>query len=111
MAKSTQSKSASALQILVVDDNDEFVHLFAKFLNDEGHYVGTAFDGPTALDAIRIRRELGLDKTTLIAVTGFGGRIDKRRAKDAGFDGHLLKPTDFQLVREILKGIIKERSA
>ena len=124
MAKPT-CKSVSALQILVVDDNDEFAHLFAKLLNDEGHLVETACDGPAALDAIhrtapdvvfldvglptmngyevakRIRGELGLDKITLIAVTGYGGHIDKLRAKDAGFNGHLLKPTDFQLVKLI----------
>jgi two-component system CheB/CheR fusion protein len=32
--------------------------------------------------------------TLLIALTGYGQQGDRQRGKDAGFDGHMLKPVD-----------------
>jgi len=39
----------------------------------------------------------------LIALTGWGQAEDKERARLAGFDRHLTKPVDPDLVEEILK--------
>jgi CheY-like chemotaxis protein len=44
----------------------------------------------------RIRGEFGEREPVLIALTGWGQFADKQRAKDAGFDSHLVKPVDFQ---------------
>jgi CheY-like chemotaxis protein len=33
--------------------------------------------------------------TLLIAVTGFGQEEDRRRALEAGFDSHMVKPVNF----------------
>jgi CheY-like chemotaxis protein len=39
---------------------------------------------------------------TLIAATGYGQQSDRRRAADAGFDCHLVKPVSVQdIVREL----------
>ena len=42
--------------------------------------------------ARRLRAEAGLESTTLIAVTAYGAEEDRRRAREAGFDRHLVKP-------------------
>jgi CheY-like chemotaxis protein len=41
--------------------------------------------------ARRIRRRLG-PSVRLIALTGYGDPEARRRTRDAGFDGHLVKP-------------------
>jgi CheY-like chemotaxis protein len=38
----------------------------------------------------------------LIALTGYGGEADARRAKDAGFDHHLTKPVDMDELAQML---------
>jgi len=44
-------------------------------------------------------------KVTLIAFTGYGMETDQKRSREAGFDHHLVKPTDFEKVAEILATI------
>jgi CheY-like chemotaxis protein len=38
----------------------------------------------------------------LIALTGYGGEPDVRRAKEAGFDHHLTKPVDMDELARVL---------
>ena len=42
---------------------------------------------------------------TLIALTGWGQDDDKRRAEDAGFDHHLVKPVDPRRLIELLASL------
>jgi CheY-like chemotaxis protein len=42
--------------------------------------------------AARVRAKLGPDGIRLIAMTGYGQASDRERAKNAGFDNHLVKP-------------------
>jgi len=35
-----------------------------------------------------------LHNTRIVAVTGYGQEEDRRRSRDAGFDQHLTKPVD-----------------
>lgn len=44
--------------------------------------------------ARRLRAELGEACGTLVALTGFGQPDDRRRALEAGFDDHLVKPVE-----------------
>jgi CheY-like chemotaxis protein len=44
--------------------------------------------------ARKIRKQPWADNVVLIALTGWGQTEDKRRAKEAGFDHHLVKPVD-----------------
>ena len=91
-----------------------------------GHTVRTADDGRTALEALaefapnvalidvglpdmsgyevarRIRARLEYRHTTLVAQTGWGREEDLQRAREAGFDHHLVKPIDHHLLRKIL---------
>ena len=53
--------------------------------------------------AAAARREPWGDGILLLAVTGWGQAGDKDRAKAAGFDRHLTKPVDLDLVEELLR--------
>jgi CheY-like chemotaxis protein len=108
-------------RILVVDDNLDAAESLAEFLTELGHEVRTAHDGPSAIDvaasfkpkiclvdiglpvmdgyelARRLRHLEGLPRDVrLMAVTGYGQETDRRRSKEAGFDGHLVKPVDLE---------------
>jgi len=44
--------------------------------------------------ARRLREMPQMRTSKLIALTGYGQQGDRQRGKDAGFDGHMLKPVD-----------------
>lgn len=105
-------------RVLVVDDNLDAAEMLGALLRHAGHEVRVAGDGAAALDiaaefgpdvalldiglpgmngyevARALRREPALQPMVLIALTGWGQAEDKRRAHEAGFDGHLTKPAD-----------------
>jgi CheY-like chemotaxis protein len=60
------------------------------------------FDGYEV--ARRIREALG-GEVLLIAVTGYGQLEDRERSKAAGFDLHLVKPVDAEIIRHVLDGV------
>jgi CheY-like chemotaxis protein len=45
----------------------------------------------------------GLERMRLVALTGYGQADDRERTRDAGFDGHLVKPVEFLLLRQALQ--------
>ena len=105
-------------RVLVVDDNIDAADTVAMFLRIDGHVVLTARDGQEALDcttafapdvvvldiglpmldgyavARRLREMPATREALLIALTGYGQQGDQRRAREAGFDRHLVKPAD-----------------
>jgi CheY-like chemotaxis protein len=52
--------------------------------------------------ARRLRREVGLTETFLVALTGFGQADDLRRTQEAGFNAHWVKPVRPEAVQELL---------
>jgi PAS domain S-box-containing protein len=116
-------------RILVVDDNVDAAASLAMLLQVEQHDVRTAHDGPTALHvaeafrpevifldiglprmdgyevARRLRKQAGLEKTLLVALTGYGQEEDRRRSQQAGFDAHLVKPADPVALQQLLAGL------
>ncbi|HMF36320.1 MAG TPA: hypothetical protein VKF17_06755, partial [Isosphaeraceae bacterium] len=44
--------------------------------------------------ATRLRQEQGSQDAVIIAVTGYGQEDDRCRSREAGFDHHLVKPID-----------------
>jgi len=113
-------------RVLVVDDNVDSAETIAEILKLWGHEVQTAHDGSEALEAARAQRPdavlldlglpimdgfetarrlraEGLSATLLVAVSGYGGAEDRRRATEAGFDSHLTKPVSPEALREVLK--------
>jgi CheY-like chemotaxis protein/two-component sensor histidine kinase len=104
--------------ILIADDNQDALESLALMLRMEGHEVICASDGEEALAladqkrpeivvldvgmpkldgcevARRIRAESWGRGAVLVALTGWGQDVDRKRSKDAGFDVHLVKPVD-----------------
>jgi PAS domain S-box-containing protein len=119
-------RPAAARRILVVDDNRDVADSHALVLRLAGHSVRAVYDGATALAearayrpdlvfldigmpgmdgyevARRLRQQQGLEKVTLVALTGWGQDEDRRRSKEAGIDHHLVKPVDPDAVKELL---------
>jgi signal transduction histidine kinase/DNA-binding response OmpR family regulator len=126
-AASAKDGSASR-RVLIVDDNRDSTESLALLLRLTGHQVETALDGATALKAARdyrpevifldiglpetdgyeiaklMRQDRDLAKVTLIAMTGYGQEEDRRKAQEAGFDGHMVKPADPVDVEKLLAG-------
>ena len=120
------STLTSKRRILVVDDNVDGAETLAMLLEFSGHKVLIAHSGPEALRAAadfrpevvfldiglpgmngyevaqRLRAELGLSATLLVALTGWGTEEDKNRARRAGFDHHLTKPVEVSSVEQLL---------
>ncbi len=113
-------------RILVVDDNVDTAHSVATLLQLAGHEVAVAHDGLAAVEAARRNRpeivvlDIGLPgldgymvarklrddpelaHAKLIAVSGYGQPEDRRRAYEAGFDAHLIKPVSFDKLLELI---------
>jgi CheY-like chemotaxis protein len=118
--------SRSKQRILVVDDNQDSALLLSEVLEDHGHQVRTANDGPTALQvakeflptlaildsglpvmdgyelAHRLRLEPAHAALRLIALTGYGQPSDRERSRQAGFVHHLAKPVSADLLTTLV---------
>ncbi len=63
-------------------------------------------------DLARALRSASPDRPrVMVAVTGWGQPEDLRRTTEAGFDHHLVKPPDFEVLREICALGAPSRSA
>ena len=118
--------SSSPRRVLVVDDNLDAAEGLAMLLTLKGHQVSTAYDGQGALDrarelqpdvvlldiglprldgfevARRLREEHPRRRMLLVALTGYGQERDRLRAREAGFDHHLLKPVRLEMLEQLL---------
>ncbi len=118
-----------ALRVLVVDDNVCAAQILEMLVLESGHLARMAHTGPTALAAAldyrpdvilldiglpeldglevarRIRQEPLLHGIVLVALTGYGQESDRQHSQEAGFDHHLVKPADFEKVRQILASV------
>ena len=55
--------------------------------------------------ARQIRLEPWGTTATLVAITGWGQAEDKNLSREAGFDHHLVKPVDYQLLTQMIEGL------
>jgi CheY-like chemotaxis protein len=123
---SDKTEKTEPLRILIVDDNHDAADLLQQLLEMMGHAVKIAHDGREAVRmAGEFRPDLGLfdigmpgmngyelaraireipelRKTVLVAVTGWGAKEDRERSREAGFDHHLTKPIDFEMLNELI---------
>jgi CheY-like chemotaxis protein len=60
-------------------------------------------DGFTIAD--HLREAFKEEKLLVVAVTGFSHEDYRRRAKEAGFDGYLIKPTRIEDIKALLATI------
>ena len=121
------SLEAAGRRVLVVEDNPDGADTLARLLRVSGHDVRTAGDGSTALEAAgvfrpevilldiglpgisgyevatQLRRLPGLASVFLVALTGYGQERDRDLSRRAGFDLHLTKPVDHQMLLRVLR--------
>ncbi|WP_426178051.1 response regulator [Massilia sp. TWR1-2-2] len=114
-------------RILVVDDNVDAATMLAMMLGLSGHMVRAAYSGEEALavgveflpeivfldiglpgmngyeTARQFRASPLLKAAVLIALTGWGGKADRCRSTEAGFDAHLTKPVEFATIDALLR--------
>jgi len=118
-----------ALDILVIDDNQDSTESLAMLLRAGGHRVRTSLSGESGIAeylraqpdlvlcdihmpdmsghevARRLRALPGGSACALVALTGFGTQADRESSAEAGFERHLVKPVDpeelFQILHEI----------
>ena len=113
-------------RILVVEDNRDAAASLRMLLEANGADVRVADSGPRALTlfdrfhpdvvlldiampgmsgyevARRLRAEFPDRPALLVALTGWGREEDVQRAREAGFDHHLLKPVNIGRLRSLL---------
>jgi signal transduction histidine kinase len=114
-------------KILVVDDNEDAADSLGMLLEGFDSEVRVAHSGAEALTifegfeptfvlldigmpvmdgyevARAIRKRHPERRAVLVALTGWGQESDRRRARDAGFDHHLVKPPDLRRLQAILE--------
>lgn len=113
-------------RILLVEDHTDVADSFVMLMRGLGHEVQVAPNGTAALEAVHRHRpqvvflDIGLpdmdgyevarrlraehaQALRLVALTGYGQEQDRRRALEAGFDEHLLKPVDLDTLDSVLK--------
>ena len=118
--------AAGALRILVADDNRDAAETLGVLLEVMGHQVRRVHDGEAAVleaasfdpqlvlldigmpklngyEACRaIRDQAGGGGRTLVAITGWGQPQDVQKARDAGFDRHMVKPMDVNALLQLI---------
>jgi len=121
---------ALSLRVMVVDDNVDAAEMLGMLLSQSGHDVLTVHDGPSTLDAAldyhpdvvlldiglpgmdgfevarNIRKQAIFKNVLLIAITGYGQDSDRTRSQEAGFDHHMVKPTDFNKLQKLLGAVM-----
>ena len=113
-------------RVLIVDDKVGATGTLAALLHDMGHQVHVAHDGRSAMEiCLRVRPHIVLLEVAMpgtsgvdlgremrqilgpgmriVAVTGYGSEEDRRQSIEAGFDLHLIKPLDPDLVDSLMR--------
>jgi two-component system CheB/CheR fusion protein len=122
-------ESSTPMRILVVDDNIDAAHSLQLLLELSGHHVSTVHSGPETLEAARahqpdailldialpglngyqvaerLRATPDTQNIVLVATTGYGQDEDRARAAQSGFDHHLVKPIDPDVLAGLLTAI------
>lgn len=129
LAVNTQAALARSFKVLVVEDMRALRVITARLLEKLGHEVEFAENGPLALGKLetftpdvvfsdiampgmtgyelaqRIRQRHGCSQVFLVALTGFGQASDRDKALDAGFQEHMVKPVDIEVLKAFFDGL------
>jgi CheY-like chemotaxis protein len=123
------TRPSHARRILVVDDNFDAAESLSLLLSITGHQTSMAHDGGVAFDCAererpdvvlldlglptlsgfevcrRIRQEPWGREIFVIALTGWGQDEDRQKTREAGFDGHLVKPVAYDALLKLLDSL------
>lgn len=115
-------------RVLLIDDNDDARDLMSIVLELHGHRVAMADNGLAGLEKARafvpdvvfldlgmpvmdgfetaaaLRRIPGLEQVWIIALSGWNDQATLARTRHAGFDYHLTKPANFDIIDNFLYG-------
>ena len=130
----TASELSTQRRVLIVDDNRDSADSLAMLMEITGNKTFLAYDGVEALEAIDKHRpevvllDIGLPKIdghevcrrvreqpwgrdiVIIALTGWGQEDDRRKSEEAGFNGHLVKPVDYDNLLSLLAELTNDDS-
>jgi len=119
---------------LVVDDNADAADSLAMILQLLGHQTQCVSDPYKVVDAAEAFRpqvvflDIGMpglsgydvakllrgnassEKTTLVALTGWGQPEDRRRTEEAGFNHHVVKPAELDVLRHICETVARSEA-
>jgi PAS domain S-box-containing protein len=122
-------RATPARRVLIVDDNQDSADSLAMLMQITNNEAYLAHDGVEAVEAIEKHRpevvllDIGLPKLdghevcrrvrkqpwgkdiVIIALTGWGQEADRRKSQEAGFDGHLVKPIDYDKLVDLLASL------
>jgi CheY-like chemotaxis protein len=111
-----------SVTVLVVEDHEDSREMLRQIVESFGARVVLASDGREALRIVRwirpdlvlcdlrmpnidgfgfidrIRHDPALSRMAVVAVTALASDADIRRTWEAGFDGHLVKPIDYEVI-------------
>jgi CheY-like chemotaxis protein len=114
-------------RVLVVDDNHDVTDSLVLVFETLGVEARGVYDGAAALDAAasfqpdvvfldlgmpgmdgfetarRLRQLFDGRDVLIVALTGWGEAEHRRHSREAGFDEHLAKPVDVDVLRRILE--------
>jgi CheY-like chemotaxis protein len=120
----------SGLPILIVEDNPDTAESMARLLATFGHRCRVLHSGWNVLEtalgfrprvvlldialpgitgyeiAKELRQHPALKGIVLISISGYAQESDRPRALDSGFDHHLVKPVDFEVLRRLIDGVV-----
>jgi PAS domain S-box-containing protein len=124
---------ANNIRMLIVDDNVDAADSLALFLKIAGYQTRVAYDGRTAVEMAEILQpavvllDLGLPylnghevarrlraqpwgrAARIIALTGWGQEDDVLRSRESGFDEHLTKPVDPDVLIQHIMQLTRDR--
>lgn len=116
--RSERAEENGKPRILIIEDNQDAADTLKLMLRMSGHEASVAYSGPEGLRkalvyqptivlcdlglpgmdgyeiARMLRAESSMANMRIIAITGYGQPEDRKRALDAGFDEHFVKPVD-----------------
>jgi CheY-like chemotaxis protein len=131
----TQEFTPQDFLVLVVDDTVDNLVIISLHLQQSGYRVVTATNGEESLkvaeltspDLIlmdlsmpgldglgatrKIREHPTLRPVPVVAVTAFNTEGFKRAAHDAGIDGYITKPIDFERLNDLIRSLLPVKKA
>jgi len=130
MARLQPKLDLRGVSVLIVEDHPDSRDILRQVVESFGASAAVAPDGRQALRVISwmkpdlilcdlrmpvvdgfgfidgLRHDPNLSRTAVLAVTALGSEADIRRTWEAGFDGHVVKPIDYQTIAAQLERIL-----
>ena len=121
-------------RILLIEDNVDAGESLAELLRLSGHEVAIALDGLAGLElfdrfnphvvlcdiglpgpdgyevALRMRQRQPTLRPLMVALTGYGNENDRQRGVVAGYDHHVVKPANPELLLRIIDSAMRAES-